>query len=52
MRPAETVPLAESTGRIAAETVGRYPPGIPLVAPGETVTAQVAAAFLGKQMEE
>lgn len=41
----ETIPIAEACGRIAAETVGRYPPGIPLVAPGEAVTDDVFAVL-------
>ena len=31
----ETVPLARAAGRIAAEAITPYPPGIPLVMPGE-----------------
>lgn len=33
--PVETVPLAEAAGRIAAEQVTPYPPGVPAVLPGE-----------------
>ena len=33
--PAEGVPLTEAAGRISAEFVMAYPPGIPLIAPGE-----------------
>ncbi len=32
-----TVPFAESAGRIAAEQVTPYPPGIPVILPGELV---------------
>ncbi|HWI50641.1 MAG TPA: aminotransferase class I/II-fold pyridoxal phosphate-dependent enzyme [Symbiobacteriaceae bacterium] len=39
----ESVPLAESVGRIAAELVAPYPPGIPVVAPGERLTTDVVA---------
>ena len=42
---AETVPTAASFGRIAAETIGRYPPGVPLAAPGERITDAVFAAL-------
>lgn len=45
MAPSETVPLTDCIGRVAAETVGRYPPGIPLVAPGEEITAEIGAIF-------
>lgn len=37
----ESVPLTEAVGRIAAELVAPYPPGIPVVAPGERLTAEV-----------
>jgi len=39
----ETVRLADAQGRIAAELVAPYPPGIPVVAPGERLTADVVA---------
>ena len=35
MAPAITLPLAEAAGRIAAETICPYPPGIALLLPGE-----------------
>jgi len=35
------VPLAEARGRISAETVAVYPPGIPAVNPGEEITAEI-----------
>lgn len=37
----ETVPFAQAQGRIAAETVTFYPPGIPAVALGEEITSDV-----------
>lgn len=37
-RPAIAVPLETSVGRIAAETVCPYPPGIPVLVPGERIT--------------
>lgn len=36
----EIVPLLESAGRVSAETVIPYPPGIPLLLTGERVTKQ------------
>ena len=45
MAASETIATSASLGRISAETVGRYPPGIPIVAPGEIITEKVAAAF-------
>jgi len=41
----ERVPAAEAVGRIAAETAAPYPPGIPALAPGERINAQVLAAL-------
>jgi arginine decarboxylase len=40
--PAEMVSLEESPGRLAAEFVTPYPPGIPLFVPGERITAEIA----------
>ena len=37
----ETVRLAEAVGRIAAETISYYPPGIPFLTPGERVTEEL-----------
>jgi len=34
----EFVPFRQSTGRICAETISPYPPGIPIIAPGEEIT--------------
>lgn len=44
--PAETIPLADAEGRISAEILAPYPPGVPIVAPGEKIT-QKALSFLG-----
>lgn len=35
------VPLVEAIGRVAAESIMFYPPGIPLLMPGEVITAEV-----------
>lgn len=37
----ETLPLAETTGRICNEFVMCYPPGIPILAPGEVITEEI-----------
>jgi lysine decarboxylase len=37
--PQEAVPLVEAAGRIAAESLAAYPPGVPNVLPGERLTA-------------
>jgi lysine decarboxylase len=39
--PAESVPLAQASGRISTETVTCYPPGIPILCPGEEVTPEI-----------
>lgn len=39
----EMVPLEQATNRVAAEAITPYPPGIPLVMPGERLTADVIA---------
>jgi arginine decarboxylase len=38
--PQEVVPFAAAAGRIAAEGLAAYPPGIPNVLPGERLTAE------------
>jgi arginine/lysine/ornithine decarboxylase len=37
----QTVPLDRAAGRVAAEAITPYPPGIPLVMPGERLSADV-----------
>jgi arginine decarboxylase len=39
--PVEQVPVAEAVGRVAAEMVSPYPPGVPVLAPGELIDAGV-----------
>ena len=36
--PSETVPIEQAVGRVTVELVAPYPPGIPILAPGEEVT--------------
>jgi lysine decarboxylase len=36
----EVVPAAQAVGRVSADTVAAYPPGIPNLLPGEVVTAE------------
>jgi arginine decarboxylase len=43
--PHETVPADEAAGRVSAELVAPYPPGVPVLAPGELVTADIVAAL-------
>jgi lysine decarboxylase len=41
----ETVTLERAVGRVSAELIAPYPPGIPVLAPGEQITAQTVAAL-------
>ena len=43
--PNETVPADAAAGRISAELVAPYPPGIPVLAPGEVITGDALAAL-------
>jgi lysine decarboxylase len=40
---AEPVPVDEALGRVSAEAIAGYPPGIPALLPGERVTGEVVA---------
>lgn len=44
-RPAEARQPENAIGRVSAEAVWAYPPGIPLVVPGEVVSAEIAQAI-------
>ncbi len=53
--PHVTVPAAQAVGRVSAELVAPYPPGVPVLAPGERITAEAvtdlqAAADAGVQV--
>ena len=37
----ESLPLKETKGRICSEFVMCYPPGIPILAPGERITGEI-----------
>lgn len=39
--PKKSVPLSESVGCVCSEFVMCYPPGIPILAPGERITAEI-----------
>jgi lysine decarboxylase len=43
--PNETVPADAAAGRISAELVAPYPPGVPVLAPGELITTEALAAL-------
>jgi lysine decarboxylase len=40
------VPMTESVGLVAGEFVMSYPPGIPIVAPGERITPDILERIL------
>jgi|GEM_PF-5039015 len=40
------VPLCQAQGRVAAQAAGVYPPGVPLIVPGEVYTPEIAARLL------
>ncbi|WP_188939612.1 aminotransferase class I/II-fold pyridoxal phosphate-dependent enzyme [Nakamurella endophytica] len=42
----ESVPLQDAVGRVSAEVVAPYPPGVPVLVPGEPVTGAAIAALL------
>jgi arginine/lysine/ornithine decarboxylase len=39
--PAETVSVDDAVGRIAAEQITPYPPGVPAVVPGERINREI-----------
>jgi lysine decarboxylase len=43
--PHETVTAAEAVNRVSAELIAPYPPGIPLVMPGEVLTPHTLDAL-------
>jgi lysine decarboxylase len=43
--PRERIPARAAAGRVAAEIVSPYPPGIPALAPGEVVTRELVDAL-------
>lgn len=47
LAPQEVVPFADAAGRIAAESLAAYPPGIPNVLPGERITHETLDYIAG-----
>ncbi|MGX1128177.1 arginine decarboxylase [Streptomyces glaucescens] len=39
--PVEHVPVERAAGRVSAEMISPYPPGVPVIAPGEVITSEV-----------
>ena len=48
--PQEVVPSGRAAGRVAAESLAAYPPGIPNVLPGERLTAETLA-YIARTLE-
>ncbi len=48
--PQEVVTAADAAGRVAAESLAAYPPGIPNVLPGERLTAETLA-YIARTLE-
>ena len=46
------VPLAACAGRIAAAPAGLYPPGVPLICPGEVIPQEVADRLINVKNQE
>jgi arginine decarboxylase len=42
----DALPIGRAVGRVCAELVAPYPPGIPVLAPGERITEEAVAALL------
>ena len=47
----ETVPAQDAIGRVCAEIVAPYPPGVPVLAPGELITAGTLQALRDVQAD-
>jgi lysine decarboxylase len=41
----ETVAAADAPGRVSAEIIAPYPPGVPVLAPGEVITADLVSGL-------
>ncbi|HXW46692.1 MAG TPA: hypothetical protein VEL03_18020, partial [Streptosporangiaceae bacterium] len=41
----QTVPADAAVGRVSAELIAPYPPGVPVLAPGELITAEAITAL-------
>ena len=48
----ERIPLREAAGRVCASSVIPYPPGIPIVCPGEVFDGEVIAYIEGRRQAE
>ena len=44
--PKESLPIQETAGRVCGESVMCYPPGIPILSPGEKITDEIIGHIL------
>lgn len=49
--PKRSIPLALAEGKIAGEMVVPYPPGIPILQPGERISAEILAILFRKKAD-
>ena len=52
MADCEQVPLEKCLGRIVTASAGLYPPGIPLICPGEIVSEEILARLTNAKNQE
>ena len=52
MADCERVPLKDCLGRVVAASAGLYPPGIPLICPGEVVSAEILTRLMNAKNQE
>ncbi|MGA3036367.1 MAG: hypothetical protein ABSE64_02685 [Vulcanimicrobiaceae bacterium] len=41
LAPTELIAFKQSAGRVCAEVITPYPPGIPVISPGEEITKEI-----------
>ncbi|MCD6167931.1 MAG: aminotransferase class V-fold PLP-dependent enzyme [Caldisericia bacterium] len=51
LRPKELIPIKESEGRVAGNIVSSYPPGLPILVPGEEITKDIIEYILRLEEE-
>lgn len=49
LAPMRLLPLAEAAGRICGEVIAIYPPGVPLLCPGEVISREMVSYILWAQ---
>jgi arginine/lysine/ornithine decarboxylase len=52
MADCEKVPLQDCLGRIVTASAGLYPPGIPLICPGEVVSEEILTRLMHAKNQE